>query len=83
MGANIYFHQMKPVDGQSISCHAPSSFIASMERAFGEFPCVLDSENVPVLKGMAAMSHDGGGNPYQEIIDAIDKYGTIKVYAEW
>lgn len=83
MSANIYFRQVRPIDSESLSVYAPSSFIESMTEAFGVFPCILGANEVPVLKGMAALNRDGGGNPYSELIEAINKYGTVEVYAEY
>ena len=82
MSATILYRQVSST-GRSLSCFAPSSFIGSIEQAFGSFPCTLGEEAVPILTGMAAVCNDGGGNPYQELISAIEKLGTVEVWAKY
>lgn len=83
MSASIYWCQVRPVSGERLSAWAPSSFISSIEKAFGGFPCDFGNGDIEKLKGMASMCNDGGGNPYQEIINRIEKYGVIRVWAEY
>ena len=74
MSASILWAQVKPIEGKSLSAWAPSAFIESIEKAFGGFPCDFGPDDIPKLSGMASMCRDGGGNPYQEIINRIEKY---------
>ncbi len=83
MSANIFFRQVKPAEKESLSCFAPSSFLATMMEAFGDMPLQLDQSNLDVLYGMSLLCGDGGGNPYQELIDAINKYHLIEVWPEF
>ena len=87
MSANIYYRQVKPIDGKDLAVFGPSSFIRSLEQAFGRFPCELGKKDIETLKGMAAVSMDGAedkyGNPYTNLIEAIEKLGVIEVYAEY
>lgn len=81
MSANIIYRQAILIKGKCLSCYAPSAFITTMEKAFGQFPLVLDENAIPRLEGMAVMCNDAGGNPYQELIDAINSMDKIEVSA--
>ena len=83
MSATIYARQVKPITGTSISCSWPSSFMDIMTRAFGRFPLELNDINVDKLTAMAATIDKGKDNPYQEIIDLVEKLGTVEVYAKY
>ncbi len=81
MGASIYW---RPVDTAKhyLEIDGRSSFIAAIERAFGKLPVKLSCEDIPMLKGMAAVA-DERNNPYEELISKIGQVGTIEVWAEW
>jgi hypothetical protein len=81
MSANIYWKAVEPTRGTRLSSWAPSAFIASVEKAFGSLPTVLTEADVPTLKGMAAMCVDAGGNPYEELIEAIETSGAVEIWA--
>lgn len=87
MSANILYRQVKPIEGKDLPVWAPSYFIETLERAFGNFPCVLDKTDIATLKGMAATCRDGAaekyGNPYDGLIKAIEKLGAVEVYAQY
>lgn len=87
MSASICYRQIKPIEGKDLPVWAPSYFIGTLEKAFGNFPCVLDADDIATLRGMAATCQDGAveihGNPYEELIKAIQKLGTVEVYAEY
>ena len=83
MSANVFYRQVKPVKEKSLSCFAPSSFLKTMREVFGELPIQLDKSNIDVLHGMSLLCSDGGGNPYRELIDAINKYNLIEMWAEY
>jgi len=40
------------------------------------------ADDIPVLRGMASV-HRGDENPYQSLIDIIEKCGTIRVWTEY
>jgi hypothetical protein len=82
MSANIYARQVKPVEGIDINVSAPSWFIGTMEKAFGHFPCVLSDGSIQTLRGMSA-TVSGEYNPFEELIELIEKLGKIEVYAEY
>ncbi len=83
MSANVYW---KKADEShlSLGVDAPSSFIATMERAFYSHPWRLCASDVPKLEGMAAMFSDHhDDNPYHEMIELIAKFGAIEVWPQW
>ena len=82
MGANIYFRPVKPKNKYAVCSMAPQSFMETMRKAFGDFPCELSEADLQKLNGMAIMFTDDC-NPYTDLIDAINKHGTIEVYAEY
>lgn len=82
MGANIYFEPTERTKHE-VSAMAPSSFIKTMEKVFGRFPCELNSGCIPQLAAMAAMHGDDRHNPYQDLINGIEKFGSIQVGADY
>ena len=82
MSAAICWERVKE-DHESLYVLAPSSFIESMERAGLRLPCEIGDGAVPVLTGMAAMHRNDGKNPYEEMIELIEKHGTIRIWAEY
>lgn len=87
MSASILYTIVKPVHAHQIGCWAPSSFMKSMEKAFDDFPCLLDEDNIETLKGMEAAfgeaKYGEAPNPYKEIIKAIERHGAIRIYSEF
>jgi hypothetical protein len=87
VSASIFWEPVDPKP-KRIGCWAPSSFMGQMERAGFRLPTNLDQGAIPVLRGMAAMISPGLGtdgdpsNPFQELIDKIEKHGTISIWAE-
>ena len=87
MSASFYYSQSKVVVDKPLSTWAGSTFQRSMMACFGELPCMVDRDDIAKLSGMSAVAKSSGlrGHecPYQELIDAIEKYGTITVRAEY
>jgi hypothetical protein len=55
-----------------------------MERAFGPFPCTVGPAQVEMLRGMAMMyKGSDDDNPYLELIEIIDKQGTVQLHASY
>ena len=84
MGASIYYQQVVLHDKEQLWTPAPSSFIRTLTAAFGEGPWELNDEHITLLSGMSIVYRDDGdsNNPYAELIHAIKKLGTVKVWAE-
>ena len=84
MSANVFW---QPVERKCKQLHvmAPSQFSSSMTDAFGEAPWVLGKPSRKTLYGMLAMTENrrGDENPFMQMIAAIDKHETIKVWMEY
>jgi len=84
MSATIHYRQTSKVDPYLKTCSAPSSFIESIEDAFHHFPCELEESDIGTLRGMASVYNSlEEDNPYKELIDLIEKFGSIKIYASY
>ena len=81
MSANLYWSPVRK--GKDLPVNASSSFIAAMERAMGSLsPWTVMESDAPVLRGLlAGLQHER--EAIEAILDAIDKHGEIKVWAEW
>lgn len=79
MSANFYW---APQSQQtSISVGSKTKFAFSMTEIFGNFPIDLDEKDTLVLRGMS-LADGEQNNPYTQLIDAIDKHGSIRVTRE-
>jgi len=83
MGSTIYYKQVKPKDKQDLDVSAPSSFIDTMQRGFGDRPWRLDVNSIQVLRGMAAAYSNDYDNPFSRLIEAIERLDEIEVWSEW
>jgi hypothetical protein len=82
----ILYAQARPIDGEELIIGQMSSdyFILCMERAFdGNWPLVLDDKDLPVLHGMAACWAETALNPYKQIISAIKRLGSVKIWSTY
>ena len=86
MSASLYYRVVKPPEG-SLRVSAPSSFIGSMQRAFGTHPWRLTIKDCEKLEGMAAVYDDSRYNPFHTMLNQIRREdGTtceIEVWAEY
>lgn len=76
----------KPVSKISKTINGQSSVVDALRDAGFLLPYRFDYKDLAVLKGMAASTKSHFGkepNPYQQIIDAIEKHETIQVYTEY
>jgi len=81
VSANIYWEPMV-TRGRDLHVSAPSWFMESLERADMGIPRVFGSADIPVLKGLAAAMRDEP-NPFQQLIEAIEKHDKVKVWHEY
>lgn len=82
MSANIYF--MPDVKkGTPLNTPAPSSFIETLERAGYTLPYTFDDSDKKLLLGMACARERQEDNPYRQLIEAIDNFGRVRVWAEY
>lgn len=80
MSATIHYRVIAEADPYLKTVGSASSLIDALERAFGSFPCKLSEEHIPVLRGMAAVSFK---QPCNEIIEIIENFGEIELYATY
>ncbi len=81
MSATIHYRKISKKDPCLKHVWSPSSFIDSMTTVFG-WPAEIGTKDIPVLKGMSAV-HGGEHNPYPEIIELVEKFGSIELYASY
>jgi hypothetical protein len=79
----ILYEQSAPIAGEELTVGQMSSeyFILCMSRAFGEFPVTLDKTHLECLRGMAACWAETSINPYLQLITAIKRLGSIRIWA--
>jgi hypothetical protein len=80
MSATIFWEPVS-IKSKSLRVMAPSSFISAMERADFPLPNTFDKSSIPTLRGMAATMNDEN-NPFNELIEKIEKYGSVSVWYE-
>lgn len=78
MSANIYWEPVS-IKTKRLRVMAPSSFISTMERANLPLPNTFDESAIPTLRGMAATMNEEN-NPFLELIEKIEKYGSVSVW---
>lgn len=85
MSASIYWKPINPEEGTGISVGAPSRFIESMRKVFGDLPIRLEQSNVEQLTAMAAVGEGtfGKDNPYAELVEALRTHNAVEVWAVW
>lgn len=81
MGASICWEPV-PEKTRQLSCSAPQNFLESL-RILGWSPeRPLNRGFVVALRGMAFAAGQNG-QPYVELIEAIEKHGEVRVWAEY
>ena len=78
MSATIFWEPIS-TKAKSLRVMAPSSFISTMERANLPLPNTFSASVIPTLRGMAATMNDEN-NPFNELIEKIEKYGSVSVW---
>lgn len=83
MSASILYRPIEPDKDRSLGVSAPSSFLEIMGKCFGEGgPWLLRKADIPILQGMAAACNHNP-NSFEKIIEHIETYGAIEVWAEY
>lgn len=82
MSATIYWRPVSKKERYFKNVGAPSSFMSTLDRAFGrragKFTC-MDLER---LRGIAA-TYEGEENPWEEMIEAIEEFSEIEIWPEY
>jgi hypothetical protein len=78
----ILYEQSHPIQGEEIVVGqmTPDYFILTMNRGFGDFPITLTKDHIERLAGMASC-WGSAQNPYSQLIIAVKRLGSIKVWA--
>jgi hypothetical protein len=78
MTLHIVWRPSKETDNR-LDVPAVSSFIDVMRVAGYHIPCTLDTDDRPVLVGMAAVfgRNVDTPNPYAQLVDLIDRHDSI------
>jgi len=82
LSASIHWRPVSETKN-TLDVAAPSAFRDAIRECFGELPVQLDEKAIPILRGMAAMCRSARGNPYSDLIDAIQHCGAIEVWATY
>lgn len=80
--SKIRFCQARPPEAKELTVPAPEMFVLHISHAFGKFPVELGADQVERLEGMKATWTDASSNPYDSLIRAIRRYGSINVWIE-
>ncbi len=83
MSASIFW---RPVNsGHQLRIGAPSSFIDSLQRAFGSRPPItLTETDIPTLTGMAAATeYEEFREAYEKLAHAIREEDEIQIFAAY
>ena len=81
MSASIFY---QPINGKRLTVSTPSSFLAALERAFGQGPWQLNQSHYSTLRGLAAgMDDEEKRRAIEDITDAIQQHDAIRVWAEY
>jgi hypothetical protein len=81
MSANIYYRPKKSRIG--VPSSAAPSFIDALTDAFGVFPTSLTRRDEPVLRGMRAGRDEGMKATIDALLDGLEKFDEIEVFAEY
>lgn len=86
MSATIFYEPVKQ-NSKSLDVSAPSTFQDRLAKAFGGdwttvLPRIFGKDDIPTLQGMSATQIEDN-NPYQQMIDLIEKYDQIRVWAQY
>lgn len=79
---DIYFRPLEPDRNRRVMTSTPSRILEILREVFGN-SMKLHREHVLVLQGMAAVYADDtqADNPFQQLADAVQEYGSIEIEA--
>lgn len=74
-GKALYWEPLKPI--HYINHCYDDKVIDAFKAFFESFPVIISRDHLPALR---AMQRIGGGRPLQEVIDAVEKEGEIRLW---
>jgi hypothetical protein len=81
MSSSLGWHPVVPQESQWLS----TGLKWILEKRFmqGESECELDRGAVPYLEGVMAASNSEDARDIKKMIEAIDKYGSIRIWLQY
>jgi len=84
MSANFYFRPKN--DRMDLTVMSTNEFTVTMDLTFGGFPIDLNRSVIGQLNAMSSLYTANGfntdDNPYKELIEAVEQFGSIIVERE-
>lgn len=82
MTAQLIWHPV--TNGGVLTTGAAATVIEKLRLVFDDFPLELDEHDLDQLQIMIAMCDSADGKlPFQQIVQAIEMHGIIRVEAEY
>lgn len=73
----------RPQKNNGRSLNGQSSFKEALEKVFGNLPKTFTKKDIERLEVMHRLSDIPYDDPYEELIEAINKHSSIEVWAEY
>jgi hypothetical protein len=83
VSATIYWEPVVPTTNEHLSTPAPQWFMEVLEETNMELPHVFDSDDIPRLRAMAAASGKANRQPFDQLIEALEKHERVRVWPEY
>ena len=85
MSASIYWKPTGNGSSLDLGSETPSSFMETIKKVFGNFPCTLGEDELEKLQVLASLHSTGdySNDPYTELIALIEKSGEISIWATY
>ena len=83
MGATVLWQPVKPRPlGGNPADNCPSAFIETLTAVFGPLPIKLNTTHLVQLETLAKAFETPDCSSWENIINAIDTHGAIRLFAE-
>lgn len=80
MSTRLHYTPIRPMSEIELQTFCPSRIISQMARVFGDPPWKLSSDkDRRILRAMSVVLAEEQPNPYQQLVDALDKVGDVEV----
>lgn len=85
MSATIYFRQSTISAAKRLDTATPEGFMETLENAFEKREPTLRKSDIPVLFGIlcARKVANLDFKPFQQLIDALEKYDEVDVFSQY
>lgn len=84
MSANTKWNAVIPTKGHELSLDAPEAFVEKLESTLGQqLPLRINLKHIPLLNALLIGLEDPNMRQgVQDLMDAVNKYDTIEIWAE-